>query len=125
MTDVVLAAKYSILSESKNSGFGRTILLIQFSTGRPESSQVTNDFLHSKSFQSGLKLTFYIPSHSSTAKTNFLFSKPFQWGQKQLLPSQSIPGHFSKSKNNFLHSQLFQSGQNRLSTFHAIPFRTK
>jgi hypothetical protein len=88
----------------------------------------------------GPKPTSFFPSHSSQAKNDFLYSKPFQWSQNRILTFQAISGrpkptsaylsHSSQAKTDLLHSnpsgqskidfllsKPFQSGKNRLPYF--------
>jgi hypothetical protein len=67
------------------------------------------------------KPTSASPSHSSQAKTDFLYSKPSGRGKIDFLPSKPI-----RSGQNLLpHSKPFQSGQNQFPPFQAIPVRPK
>jgi hypothetical protein len=67
------------------------------------------------------KLNFYIKIYSSQTITNFLQSKLFQAGKRQLFPFQAlsgrqkttfpIPSSFSQATQDFFQAKPFQSGQ--------------
>jgi hypothetical protein len=80
----------------------------------------------------GPKPTSFFPSRSSHAKTNFLYSKPFQEGQNRLLKFQAIPdrpkptsaclNHSSRAKTYLFHSN--PSGQGKIDFFPSKPFQS-